>query len=137
MRSLVHLLGVGLLCAMGGCSRQTADPTRVLQPLFISAGQTYSVHLQGGFRGDRVEIFVDRQLAYAGRPTTKEVLGFAQVVFGFTSGAKSAVVRVRVPAQHIDAEETVDLGRTRAIGISILGKAIQIIRTEAAGFGYF
>src|SRR5213594_1868415 len=68
--------------------------------------------LHDGFRGDSVRIFVDGQLAYAGRPRTNDVLGFARVVFGFASGAKSAAVRVRVPSQGIDAEEMVDLNGT-------------------------
>jgi hypothetical protein len=95
MRSSLQLVGVGVLTWLCGCSRPESAPVPPTAPLSFSVGKTVLVHLQNGFRDDPIQVFVDGQLAYGGRPKTEEVLGFTGVGFAFTSGKDTAVAIVR------------------------------------------
>lgn len=97
------------------------------------AGQSFHVDLQDGFRGDPVQVFVDDQMVYAGKPITDELLGIAGTL-SFHTTRTGVVLRVIVPAKAFDEQSTLDLTKAKGIGISIDQRRLRIQQADAFGY---
>lgn len=95
--------------------------------------ESFFVHLQGGFSGKNVQVFVDGCSLYDGRPTTNPLDGLAEE---FTGSARSTsiTVTVAIPGENLKSTHHIDLTKARGIGISIVGGKVKI--RQANAFGY-
>jgi hypothetical protein len=116
-----------LLIICIGCSVQAPHQVPV------SVGESFFVHLQEGFAGELVQIYVDEKKLYEGKPITKPHLGIAD---NFTGSAVSANidVTVKMPSRSIDSTLHVDLTKARGLGISILNGRVSIHQANAYGY---
>lgn len=121
-----------LALLLGACTATTIDPTPTRIPT-PAAGHDFDIHLQEGFTGDDVLIRVDGALVYQGAPETNPVLGLAET-FGARAAGRTFALTVKVPAQHIDHTQNLNLDDGRAVGISLYQGEVLVI--QADWFGY-
>ena len=121
-----------LALLLGACTVTTIDPTPTPIPTPV-AGHDFDIHLQEGFTGDDVLIRVDGALVYQGAPETNPVLGLAET-FGARAAGRTFALTVKVPAQHIDHTQNLNLDDGLAVGISLYQGEVLVI--QADWFGY-
>jgi len=115
-----------ILCV--GCS---VEPPRPVPP--VPMRESFFVHLQEGFVGERVQILVDGRQLYDGKPITKQQLGLADKFVGSAASSRISVT-IRIPSRNINSTLQVDLTKARGLGISILNGEVSIFQANAFGY---
>jgi len=96
---------------------------------------SFAIHMQEGFyQGREVVITIDGAPVYRGKPTTRAVLGLAEII-SITATSIHPVVTFAIPSKRISWSKQIDLNVGVTLGISVSKDGKLEVR-QAAGFGY-